>query len=85
MKSFLPRKVLVRHLRIMFDNSTTIAYINKEGGTQSTRCNQLNKDIWIICMNKGTHVSAAYKPGNENILADTASKKFHDASDSSDS
>ena len=37
-KLFLPRKVMVGHLKIMSDNSTTIAYINKQGGTQS--CNQ---------------------------------------------
>ena len=40
-KSYLPRKVLVRHLRIMSDNSTAMAYINK----QSTTCNQLIKGI----------------------------------------
>ena len=51
-KSFLPRKDLVRHLRIMPDNSTAIAYINKQGGTKSTSCNQLIKDTWIICMEK---------------------------------
>ena len=61
-KSFLPRKVLVRHLRTMSDNSTAIAYINKQGGTKSTTCNQLTKDFWIICMDKGTHVSAAHIP-----------------------
>ena len=40
-KSYLPLKVLVKHLSIMSDNSTGIAYINK----QSTTCNQLIKDI----------------------------------------
>ena len=80
-KSFLPHKVLVRHLRIMSDNSTTIAYINKQEGTKSTTCNQLTKDIWIICMDKGTHASVAHIPGKQNILADTASRKFHDASE----
>ena len=79
-KSFLSCKVLVRHLRIMSHNSTVIAYINKQGGTQSTTCNQLTKDIWIICMDKGTHVSAAHIPDKQNILAATASRKFHDAS-----
>ena len=92
-KSFLSCKVLVRHLRIMSDNSTVIAYINKQGGTQSTTCNQFihvlhllhvtktcNQDIWIICMDKGTHVSAAHITGKQNILAATASRKFHDAS-----
>ena len=32
-------------------------------------------------MNKRTHVSAAHIPGKQNILPDTASRKFHDASE----
>ena len=63
----------------MSDISTAIAYINKQGGTQSITCNQLTKDILIICMDKGTHVSAAHISGKQNILADTACRKFHDA------
>ena len=63
----------------MSDNST--AYINKERGTQSTTCNQLTKDIWVLCIDKGTRVSAAHIPGKQNILADIASRKFHDASE----
>ena len=39
------RKVLVMHLRIMSDNSTATAYLNKQGVTQSATCNQLTKDI----------------------------------------
>ena len=65
----------------MSDNSAAIAYINKQGGTQSTTCNQLTKDIWIIYIGKGTRVSAAHIPGKQNILADTASRKFHNASE----
>ena len=44
------------------DNSTAIVYIKKQGGTQSTTCNQLTKDIWTICIDKRTHVSAAHIP-----------------------
>ena len=80
-KSFLSRKDLVRHLIIMCDNSTKVANINKQGGTQSTTCNQLAEDIWIICMENGLHVSAAHVPGKQNILADIASRKFHDTSE----
>ena len=32
-------------------------------------------------MDKGTHISAAHIPGKQNILADTGSRKFHDASE----
>ena len=71
---------MVRHLRIMSDNSTAFAHINKQGSTQSTTWNQLTKFIWIVRMEKGTHISAAHIPGKQNILADTASRKFHDAS-----
>ena len=63
----------------MSDNSKAISYINKHGGTQSTTCNQRTKDIWIICMDKEIHVSVAYIRGKQNILADTASRKFNDA------
>ena len=35
----------------------------------------------MICMDKGTHVSAAHIRGKQNIIADTASRKFHDASE----
>ena len=41
----------------MSDNSTAFAYIDKQGGTQYTTSNQRTKDIWTICMGKGTHVS----------------------------
>ena len=68
----------MRHLKIISDNSTTIVYIYKQGGTT---CNKLTKDIWIICMDKGTHVSAAHIPGKQNMLADIASTKFYDASE----
>ena len=72
---------MVRHLRIMSDNSVAFAHINKQGSTQSTTRNQLSKFIWIVCMEKGTHISAGHIPGKQNILADTASRKFHDASE----
>ena len=56
-KSFLSRKDLMRHLIIMCDNSTKVANINKQGGTQSTTCNQLAEDIldnmhgkWTPCI-----------------------------------
>ena len=32
-------------------------------------------------MGKGTHVSTALITGKQNILADTASRKFHDPSE----
>ena len=32
-------------------------------------------------MDKGTHVSAVHIPGKQNILSETASRKFHDASE----
>ena len=63
----------------MSDNSAAIAYINKQGGTNSTTCSQLTKDKWITWMDKETDVSASNVPGKQNILADIASRKFHDA------
>ena len=33
------------HLRIMSDNSTATAHLNKQRVTQSSTCNQFTKDI----------------------------------------
>ena len=71
----------MRYLRIIYDNSAAIAYVNKQGGIQSTTCSQVTKNIWMICIDKGTHVSRAHISAKQNILVDTASRKCHDPSE----
>ena len=79
--SFLPLREETKHVRIMSDNSTTISYINKMGGTKSESCHNIAVDIWEICIKHGTHISAAHIPGVHNVVADAASRKFQDAAE----
>ena len=52
--SFLPLFPITKQLRIMTDNSTSVSYINKQGGTHSPMCNKLTIEVWEICIQ---HVS----------------------------
>lgn len=40
------------HFKLMSDNTTTIAYVNKAGGTWSKICNDVAKQIWELCQKK---------------------------------
>ena len=66
------------HIRIYSDNTTAVNYINSMGGTHSMECNSVAKDIWLFCIVRNIWLSAAHIPGKKNILADTASRVFHD-------
>ena len=70
-----------KHVRIMSDNTSAIAYINKQGGTHSMALNDLAVDLWKICIDMGIYISAAHIPGKHNVLADEASRKFQDAAE----
>ena len=80
-KSFLPLHKDIRHLRIMSDNTTAISYINKQGGSHSMSLNNIAVEIWSLCSEFDTHLSAAHIPGKHNVLADVASREFHDAAE----
>ena len=70
-----------KHIRIMTDNTSAIAYINKQGGTHCMVMNDLAVGIWEYCREIDVHISAAHIPGKHNILADIASREFHDAAE----
>ena len=80
-KSFLPLHSNTRHIRIMSDNTTAISYINRQGGSHNMSLNDIAVDIWSLCSEYSTHVSAAHIPGKHNVLADVASREFHDAAE----
>ena len=68
-------------LRVRIDNSTAVCYINNMGGTVSTACNLISKEIWSWCIAKGIWLSAAHLPGSKNVLADQASRQFNDTTE----
>jgi hypothetical protein len=65
------------HIKILSDNTTTVAYINNMGGTKD-KCNGVARDIWSWCYANKHWVSAAHLPGKDNVRADKESRSIHD-------
>ena len=42
------------------DNTTTVAYVNKIGGTRHPHLNQITKDIWKWCKESGLWILTSY-------------------------
>ncbi len=66
------------HIRIMSDNTTAIACINKQGSTKSRHCNDMAKIIWDFALQNQLWLSAAHCPGVQNVQTDEQSRKFND-------
>ena len=54
-----------------------MAYIIDMGGMKSSECNSITKLIWNWAAEVGIWISVAHIPGSDNILADKASRVFH--------
>lgn len=67
-----------KHVRIMIDNTTAVAYINNMGGSHSFLCNKISREIWDWCIKHKIWLSAAHLPGINNVAADKASRVFYD-------
>ena len=61
-------------IKIMTDNSTTMACINRIGSARE-ECNNVTRDIWLWCMSKDIKLLAAHLPGVDNVIADNESRK----------
>ena len=64
------------HVRLMMDNTTAIAYVNNMGGTKSSICNKIAKEIWDWVSVQKIWISAAHIPGKYNVAADRESPDF---------
>ena len=64
------------HVRMMVDNTTAVACVNKMGTSHSKHCNMITKQIWDFCIEKESgywlHV-----PGRENVVVDLESRKIN--------
>ena len=68
------------HVRLMMDNTTAVACVNKMGTSHSELCNSVTKSIWDFCTERNIWISAAYIPGKANVEADEESRRInHDA------
>lgn len=73
LKSFCSEK-RDEHIRMVLDNTTSVIYINKQGGTK-TQCNSITREILLWCRERSLWLSAAFLPGSDNITADKESRK----------
>ena len=70
------REIATGHLvAVMCDNSTVVAYINKQGGTVSRPLCLLVNDLLRWTEVNGISLVARYIPGTSNVLADSLSRR----------
>ena len=62
-----------RHVTAMCDNSTVVAYVNKQGGTVSRGLCLLTSRLLRWTESFDVHLDARYLPGENNVLADILS------------
>ena len=77
LKSYFRHDCNVKHVHILTDNSTALAYINNMGGMHSVNCNDIAKRIWEFAKNRDFWISSSYIPGVENTMADKMSRVFN--------
>ena len=64
-----------RHVTAMCDNSTVVAYVNKQGGTVSRALCLLTSRLLRWTESFEVHLDARYLPGENNVLADVLSRR----------
>ena len=64
-------------MRLLLDNSTAVACVNKMGTSHSVDYNLLTFNLWIWCKERNIWVSAAHIPGKDNKAADAQSRKIN--------
>ena len=74
LKSF-ENHLLNQNLLISTDNSSVVAYLNKQGGTHSQEMCALIWRIMAWTNARGIQIRAKHIPGNLNMLADSLSRK----------
>ena len=63
-------------IKVFSDNTTTIAYLKHQGGTKSTNCNEITKNIFQWCEYENISILPAFIPGIQNVEADFESRHF---------
>ena len=76
LKHFLPQ-LQGTAVDVISDNTTTVAYINKVGGTQSPSLCRLALDVWEWCRQHEIFLVASHLSGDRNVLADALSRGTH--------
>jgi len=61
-------------VQVKSDNATTVAYINKQGGTKSPSLCLHTRRLLLWCISHNIALTAVHIPGSENALADNLSR-----------
>ena len=69
--------VIGHHVTAMCDNSTVVAYVNKQGSTISRALCLLASRLLRWTESLDIHLDARYLPGQANVLADLLSCRWH--------
>lgn len=72
LKVLCPR-VSNEHIYLFLDNKTAIKYISKQGGRKQ-HLNDLTREIWFWCKERGIWLSCFFIPGRLNTTADKLSR-----------
>ena len=64
------------HIKILSDNTTAVASVNKFGSIKSKECDRVATAIWNWAMSRNIHLSASHIPGVDNLEADAESRKM---------
>lgn len=70
-----------KSLKVLCDNSTSVYYLNKKGGTHSVKLCTLAIQTWDFLILNNIHCEAFHLPGIENTTADFHSRNFSDSND----
>lgn len=76
LQSFFPKNTNTS-IKVLSDNTTTVAYLNHMGGTKP-KCNKLAHKIWSWCEENNNWILAAHIPGKTNVIADKQSRTIKD-------
>ena len=68
-------------IELRLDNTTAVAYVNKEGGTRSASLNSLALEMARWCEVRNIVLIAEHLPGVLNSIADRESRRAVDWSD----
>ena len=60
---------------IRTDNTTSLSYINKQGGTRSLPLMELATEVWNWCLANNIHIQAQHIRGIHNNIADMESRR----------
>ena len=63
-------------IKILCDNTTSVAYLKHKGGTKSLECNTVARDIWKWCEERYVWLIVSHVPGVLNVRADFESRNF---------